>query len=88
MPGDAGRQWLGTDKSIGGLDTQVCDLDRSQDGLAMEDEAAGSVKCDSDDGTEAQRGLEMSPRSHSQWVREGSLRPTCAGAGVGSPAAQ
>lgn len=77
-------------RAIGGLDTQVCDLDRCQDGLAMEDEAAGRVRCEADDGTEAQRGLEMSPWSHSQWVGEGSLRPSiCRGqwlaCAVGSP---
>lgn len=57
-------------RAIGGLDAQVCGLDRCRGGLGMRDKAEDRVRCDSDDGTEAQRGSVMGPPSRSQLIRE------------------
>lgn len=44
--------------------------------MEMRDKAEDRVRCGSDDGAKAQRGLAKGPQSHSQWRRERSLRPS------------
>lgn len=56
-------------RAVSGLGTQMCGPGRRQGGLEMRDEEEGGVRRDSDNETEAQRGLVMGPQPHSQGVK-------------------
>lgn len=56
-------------RAVSGLGTQMCGPGRRRGGLEMRHEEEGGVRRDSDNETEAQRGLVMGPQPHSQGVK-------------------